>query len=167
LDRIQHYIETKFFSPLADIAGWTTAWKEHRSSLLASASSGEFDQRVNGVLSTLKSSHVAFFHGTGTRVPAPYALNATFLNPEDPAEPRWLFLDVLEGGIAHKAGIVPGDALLSVSGTTVSPPEVPRFDLGAPTQILIRGRDGGERTVTIELPPPTEKGRPPLVEVKA
>lgn len=167
LDRIQHYIETKFFNPLADIAGWTAAWNEQRPSVLASASSGEFDQRVNGVLSTLKSSHVAFFHGTGTRVPAPYALNATFLNPEESAESRWLFLDVLEGGIAHKAGIVPGDALLSVKGVDVSPPEVPRFDLGAATQIVVRGRDGRERAVAIELPPPTEKGRPPLVEVKA
>jgi C-terminal processing protease CtpA/Prc len=166
LDNIEQHIETRFFNPLADVAAWKTAWKEQRSSLLASASRREFDQRVNGALATLKSSHVAFFHGSGTRVPAHYALNATFLNSED-SEPLWFFLDVLEGGIAHRAGIMPGDALLSVSGVNVSPPELPRFDLGAATEVVIRSRDQEERTVTIDLPRPTEKGRPPLVQVEA
>ena len=166
LDRIQHHIETRFFNPLADIAGWTKAWQEQRDWLLVSNSAAEFEQRVNAVLATLKSSHVAFFHGSGTRVPAQYALNATFLKAEDP-EPAWMFLDVLEGGLAHKSGIEPGDVLLSVSGVRVLPPEVPRFDLGTSTEILIRSRAGAQRTVTISLPLPTAKGRPPLVEVKA
>jgi hypothetical protein len=101
LGSIQHNIETRFFNPLADVTGWTTAWNEQRSSLLASASSAEFEQRINTVLGTLKSSHVAFFHGAGTRVPAPYALNATFLNPDNPEASHWLFLDVLEGCGSH------------------------------------------------------------------
>jgi carboxyl-terminal processing protease len=166
VDRIQHYIETKFFNPLADVAGWTEAWRKQRTWLLASTSADEFERRVSAVLATLKSSHVAFFHGAGARVPAPYALNATFLKGDDP-EPLWLFLDVLEGGVAFKNGIEPGDALLSVKGVTVVPPEVPRFDLGTTTEILIRSRDGAQRNVVIELPPSTAKGRPPLVEVKA
>ena len=128
LDRIQHSIRNGFFNPLADIAGWTNAWRGQRDWLLASTSGAEFVQRVNVALATLKSSHVAFFHGRGPGVPAPYALNATFLKAEDP-ELIWLFLDVLEGGVAHKAGIQPGEALLSVNGSRVLPPEVPRFDL--------------------------------------
>ncbi|MBC7927677.1 MAG: hypothetical protein H7039_18680, partial [Bryobacteraceae bacterium] len=99
VDRIQHYIETKFFNPLADVAGWTEAWRQQRAWLLASTAADEFERRVSVVLATLKSSHVAFFHGAGARVPAPYALNATFLKGDDP-EPLWLFLDVLEGGVA-------------------------------------------------------------------
>jgi C-terminal processing protease CtpA/Prc len=134
--------------------------------VLASTSAAEFEQRVNVALATLKSSHVAFFHGSGTRVPAHYALNATFLKADDP-DPLWLFLDVLEGGVAHKNGIQPGEALLSVNGARVLPPEVPRFDLGASTEILVRSPDGTDRTITVALPPPTAKGRPPLVEVKA
>jgi len=166
LDRIRHHIDTRFFNPIADLAGWTKAWQEQRDWLLASNSVAEFDQRVNAVLATLKSSHVAFFHGSGTRVPAQYALNATFLEGEDP-EPAWMFLDVLEGGVAHKSGIEPGDVLLSVNGGRVFPPDVPRFDLGTSTEIVIRSREGAQRTVTVALPPPTAKGRPPLVEVKA
>jgi len=163
LDRIQHHIETRFFNPLADIANWTKAWKEQREWLLASASAAEFEQRVNAVLATLKSSHVAFFHVSGNRVPAPYALNATFLKAEEP-EPQWLFLDVLEGGVAHKSGIEPDDVLLSVNSARIVPPEVLRFDLGASTEILVRSRDGAERSIAIALPPPTTKGRPPMVK---
>lgn len=166
VDRIQHYIETKFFNPLADIPHWKEAWREQRGWMLASTSPDEFERRVSVVLATLKSSHVSFFHGTGARVPAPYALNATFLNCADP-EPLWLFLDVLEGGVAFKSGIKPGDVLISVKGVTAVPPEVPRFDLGTTTEIVIRSREGVQRTVMIALPPPTSKGRPPLVEVKA
>ncbi len=50
LGNIQHHIETRFFNPLADITGWTAAWNEQRSSLLTSASSAEFEQRINTVL---------------------------------------------------------------------------------------------------------------------
>ena len=66
LDRIQHHVETGFFNPLADVANWTKAWKEQRDWLVSAA---EFEQRVNAVLATLKSSHLAFFHASGSRVP--------------------------------------------------------------------------------------------------
>ncbi len=78
-----------------------------------------------------------------------------------------LFLDVLEGGVAHKSGIEPDDVLLSVNSTRIVPPEVLRFDLGASTEILVRSRDGDQQSIAIALPPPTAKGRPPMVEVKA
>lgn len=166
LDRIHHYIETRFFNPVADIEGWKEVWLERRSKILQSASGEEFEQRVSSALATLKSSHVAFFHGNGAGVPAPYALNATFLRADD-QEPVWLFLDVLEGGVAHKAGIEPGETLLEVSGGRVVPPDFPRFNLGTSTEVLIESRNGERRTVTVAMPQPTDQGRPPLSEVKA
>jgi carboxyl-terminal processing protease len=166
LDRIQHHVETRFFNPLADLAGWSKAWAEKRDWLIESSAATEFERRVNTVMGTLKSSHVAFFHGKGLGVVAPYALNTTFLSAEPP-ELGWLLLDVLEGGVAHKAGIEPGETLLAVNGIPVVPPEMPRFDLGASADLQIASRDGTERTVTVTLPAPSAKGRPPMVEVKA
>ncbi|MGH9628526.1 MAG: hypothetical protein ACRD7E_09345, partial [Bryobacteraceae bacterium] len=83
--------------------------------------------------------HVAFFHGNGQCVPAPYALNATFLKSED-LEPVWVFLDVLEGGVAHKAGIQTGESLVAVNAKPVRPPEMPRFDLGSTNELTIVSR---------------------------
>src|SRR5687767_2960892 len=90
LDKVEQHIETRFFNPIADLPAWNAARKEARSSIQASSTCHDFAERVNQSLGALRSSHVAFFHGGGQRVPAPYALNATFLKSDD-AEPVWVF----------------------------------------------------------------------------
>ena len=97
LDKIEQYIDERFFNPFADLPAWKASWPEARAWIQASSTSDEFDERVRQSLARLRSSHVAFFHGSGQGVPAPYALNATFLKSDD-ADPVWVFLDVLEGG---------------------------------------------------------------------
>jgi carboxyl-terminal processing protease len=165
LDKVEQYIETRFFNPLADFPAWREAWQDLRGSIEASSTSQEFEERVNRSLSKLRSSHVAFFHGNGHRVPAPYALNTTFLKSDDP-DPVWVFLDVLEGGVANKAGIQTGESLVAVNAQTVRPPEMPRFDLGSTNELTIVSRAGDTRSVPLVLPAPTDKGRPPMAEVR-
>lgn len=166
LKNVEREVETKFYNPLADLPGWRAAWPEDKDSILASADTKEFEARVSVSLARLKSSHVAFFHGSGAGVPASHALNATFLKSDD-AEPVWLFLDVLEGGVASKAGIVSGESLAKVDGNRVSPPNMLRFDLGSRHELTVISRDGKERAVPIALAPPSDKGRPPMSEVRA
>jgi len=165
LKKIEHYIETRFFNPLADLAGWREAWRASRVHLESSSTRREFEERVNQLLSKLRSSHVAFFHATGQGVPAPYALNASFIKSDDP-EPVWVFLDVLEGGLAHKAGIETGESLACLNGRPVRPPEIPGFDMGSANELTILSRFGQIRTVPLNLPVPV-KGRPPMAEVRA
>ena len=165
LDKIELYINSRFFNPLADLAAWTKSWPEARGWIQASSTSEDFEERIRQSLAKLRSSHIAFFHGSGQGVPAPYALNATFLKSDD-AEPVWVFLDVLEGGIAHKAGIETGESLIAVNGNAVSPPEMPRFDLGSSNELTITSRSGQARSVPLVLHAPTDKGRPPMSEVR-
>jgi len=165
LDKIELYINSRFFNPLADLAAWTKSWPEARGWIQASSTSEDFEERIRQSLAKLRSSHIAFFHGSGQGVPAPYALNATFLKSDD-AEPVWVFLDVLEGGVAHKAGIETGESLIAVNGNGVRPPEMPRFDLGSSNELTITSRSGQARSVPLVLPAPTDKGRPPMSEVR-
>lgn len=59
-------------------------------------SRSDFEARVSSVLARGGLSHVAFFHESGQRAPARYAINATFTS--DPDVPgRWIFQDVHEG----------------------------------------------------------------------
>ena len=165
LDKIELYINSRFFNPLADLSAWKQSWPEARGRTLASSTSEDFVECVGQSLAGLHSSHVAFFHGSGQGVPAPYALNATFLKSDD-AEPVWVFLDVLEGGVAHKAGIETGESLIAINGNGVRPPEMPRFDLGSTNELTIASRAGQTRSVPLVLPAPTDKGRPPMSEVR-
>jgi C-terminal processing protease CtpA/Prc len=165
LDKIQQYVDGRFFNPLADLPAWKASWPEAREWIQASSTSESFEERVRQSLTKLRSSHVVFFHGSGQGVPAPYALNATFLKSDD-AEPVWVFLDVLEGGVAHKAGIETGESLLDINGRRVAPPQTPRFDLGSSNELTIASRSGRTRRVPLVLPAPTDKGRPPMAEVR-
>jgi carboxyl-terminal processing protease len=165
LDKIELYINSRFFNPLADLAAWSKSWPEARGWIQASSTSEDFEERIRQSLAKLRSSHIAFFHGSGQGVPAPYALNATFLKSDD-AEPVWVFLDVLEGGVAHKAGIETGESLIAVNGNAVRPPEMPRFDLGSSSELTITSRSGQARSVPLVLHAPTDKGRPPMSEVR-
>jgi C-terminal processing protease CtpA/Prc len=165
LDKVEQHINTRFFNPLADITNWKETWTEARGWILDSKTSEEFVERVTQALAKLRSSHVAFFRADGQHVPAPHALNATFIQSDD-AEPAWLFLDVLEGGIAHKAGIATGESLVAVNGKGIRPPAMPRFDLGSANELTILSRVGQSRIVPLVLPAPTGKGRPPMSEVR-
>jgi len=165
LDKIEQYINARFFNPHADLPAWKESWRDARQRALASSTSEGFEELVRQSLASLKSSHVAFFHGSGQGVPAPYALNATFLK-SDEAEPAWVFLDVLEGGVSHKASVESGERLIAVNGKAVTPPEMPRFDLGSANELTIVSRGGQSRSVPLALPVPTGKGRPPMSEVR-
>jgi carboxyl-terminal processing protease len=165
LDKIQQYVDGRFFNPLADLPAWKASWPEAREWIQASSTSENFEERVRQSLTKLRSSHVVFFHGSGQGVPAPYALNATFLKSDD-AEPVWVFLDVLEGGVAHNAGIETGESLVAINGSRVAPPQTPRFDLGSSNELTIASRSGRTRSVPLVLPAPTDKGRPPMAEVR-
>ncbi len=165
LDKVEQHIATRFFNPFADLSAWKEDWRQARKSIQASRTSHDFEERVNKSLATLRSSHVVFFHGNGQRVPAPYALNTTFLRSGD-TEPIWVFLDVLEGGVAHKAGIEMGESLVGVNSKPIAPPEMPRFDLGSTNELTIMSRTGQTRSVLLVLPAATDKGRPPMAEVR-
>jgi carboxyl-terminal processing protease len=165
LDKIEQYISGRFFNPLADLPAWKASWPETRKWIQASNGSEELEERVRQALNKLRSSHVSFFHGSGQGVPAPYALNVTFLKSDD-VEPVWVFLDVLEGGVAHKSGLETGESLIAVNGGRVAPPEMPRFDLGSSNELTIASRSGQTRRVPLVLPAPTDKGRPPMSEVR-
>lgn len=160
LDKIEQYPNTRFFNPLADL----TTWPEARGWIQASSGSQDFEERVSQSLAKLRSSHVAFFRDSGQHVLATYALNSTFLKSDDP-EPVWVFLDVLEGGAAHKAGFETGESLVAMNGKIVRPPQMPRFDIGSANELTILSRVGQSRIAPLVLPAPTGKGRPPMAEV--
>jgi C-terminal processing protease CtpA/Prc len=58
--------------------------------------------------------------------------------------------DVLPGGIAERAGIKPGDALVKVDGAAVLPPDQPAFVMGKVIPIEVV-RDNETRAHDLDL----------------
>ena len=69
------------------------------------------------MLQDLNSSGMGLL-GPTTKITPRSAINASFRRVETPTDgARWVFQDVLPGGVAARAGVRPGDALISANGT--------------------------------------------------
>ncbi|MBK7926039.1 MAG: hypothetical protein IPJ98_00680 [Bryobacterales bacterium] len=129
LNGISQTVRHNFFNPNVKLPEWLRLFDEEIQSA-AVEDPARFSQGVHLFLQALNSSHVALFHESGAQVPIRYALHATIAEFQSEHGPAWVFLDVLGGGLADKAGIVPGDAILAVNGATMAPPVQPTFALG-------------------------------------
>jgi S1-C subfamily serine protease len=66
-------------------------------------------------------------------------------------------MEVVPFGAAYRRGIAPGSIVLEVAGEAVRSPEevadqLDDVDSGEVTSLLVRGRDGNDRLVTIRVP---------------
>src|SRR5207249_1958511 len=96
-----------------------------------------FETGVSELLRALGSSHTAFFHQRRDSIPAPYSINATLRPVETFAGKRWMFVDVIEDGVAFQAGIRPGEFLLSIDSEPVVPPKSANFRMGGNHQVEV------------------------------
>jgi C-terminal processing protease CtpA/Prc len=136
----------------------------------AADTADRFEQSISDLLAELYTSHLGFFHGSARRASSRAALSATYVADDTPFGKRWIFQDVHLGGAASKAGIEPGDILLSVDGRENTPPEHPVFAMGKQTALETVGRDDQRRTVAVDVARPKGKKllfvEPTLVEAR-
>ena len=126
-----------------------------------------FEAGVSELLKALGSSHTAFFHQRRDSIPAPYSINATLRPVETVHGKRWMFVDVIEDGVAFQAGIRPGEFLLSIDSEPVVPPKFANFRIGGNHHIEIAGFNGTTRQIAVGLPNRAAKDRPPMIEPRS
>jgi C-terminal processing protease CtpA/Prc len=64
-----------------------------------------------------------------------------------------VFQDVLPGGVADRAGLTPGDALISIDNNDVAPPEKPSFVMGREIPIVyVHGKKKTQTMLATALP---------------
>lgn len=171
LTNITKVVKEKFINPNdlnQDLDAWAAKAAERRPAIVNAADDAEFENEVRLLLAQLGASHTAFFHGSGNGIPAPHAISATLSAFETERGNRLVFEDVVEDGIAFRAGIGPGDVLLGQDDREIVPPQAPLFALGKKHTLTVLPRGGSnERTVEIELPVKGAKDRPPMIEPKS
>jgi carboxyl-terminal processing protease len=121
---------------------------------------------VNNALKSLGVSNTSFWENPGRALAPQWALNATVKLFLEGTQEVWLFKDVLAGGVADTAGILPGETLLAIDGLPLT--SEPKFELGRTYKLTVLDRLGKtRREVPLSLPSITPKSRPPMVEPDA
>ena len=154
-------------NPNQDYGSWLALVDKHMPRLIDGDDSETFEGGVSELLRALGSSHTAFFHQHRNGIPAPYSINATLRAVDAPDGKRWMFADVIEDGAAFRAGIHPGELLLSIDSIHVVPPQPANFRIGGNHQLEVGTFKGAKRQVTIEVPNRALKDRPPMIEPRS
>lgn len=160
LDAVLRTIKTKFMGPDVDTMSLRS---RHEAAVLNADSADAFEAAMTAMLKDLGVSHTGFFHESSPRTAGRVAIAATFTRAQTPDGERWMFQDVHPGGAAAAAGIRPGDVLLSVRGTELTPPTATPFTLGERCQVVLRRPDGSTASPTLVVPHPKDKRQPIVV----
>jgi carboxyl-terminal processing protease len=153
----------KFADPKMNGRDWKGISAAAKAQIIHAEDRAEFEKLVNDMLQKLGTSHIGFFHGDRPKSPGRIALAASFLQANIADGMRWMFQDVHPGGLAARAAIEPGDALLQLDGEELFPPKLPSFELASTHQLLIRKRNGDTTSLSISIPPSASKKRPLVV----
>src|SRR3990172_5695107 len=102
--KVCRLVETKHFNPKLNCVDWESVVEARRDRILRIESPEEFEKEMHELVSQLKTSHTGCFHQSARRIPARFAINATFQRCQTSDGERWMFLNVHEGGPAHRKG---------------------------------------------------------------
>ena len=168
LDEVTKFVLTKHINvknPWQDYSEWEQSVQKKKPHLADVTTDEEFERGVRVLLAALESSHTAFIRQKANDMPAQHAMNATVSSIPTERGQAWMFVDVVEDGIAHQAGIKPGEILAAIDHVAVVPPHAPQFTLGHQHRLTVINQT--ERTVDLEVPNRAAKDRPPLIEPRS
>ena len=160
LEKVSRLVDKKHFNPSLNGANWPQLVESRRAQILAADTIERLETEIHNLVSELKTSHTGFFHQSLRKIPARFAINATFERCSVNGTTRWMFQDVHEGGAAHAAGLRPGDILLAIDGKEVLPPDQPVFRMGGPSTLAVEKLSGEQPSIPLGVPAPKSKTRP-------
>ena len=167
LRMIASVVEDNFYDAETLQSEWPRAVKKHTDRIVGAPSDEAFENAVGELLLELKSSHIGFYHAGFKRCSSKMAICATYSAFALEDGERWVFQDVHEGGPAARAGIRPGDVLISVGGRSFQPPEHPHFPTDENVTIEVLTRDMRRVRGTLKIPAPkVRSGQLPYVDSK-
>jgi len=137
LTKVSRLVEKKHFNPGLNGANWPELFERRKAKILEADTIERLETEIQDLLGELKTSHTGIFHKSFRKIPARFAINATFQRCPLNGNTRWMFQDVHEGGAAHAAGLKPGDILLELDGRELVPPEPPVFKLGCGGNLIM------------------------------
>ena len=131
-------------NPSQDYGPWTREFDRRLDEVVAAPSRDAFENGVGSILLGLgQQSHRLLSQSRGPRSPAACDKCVASLDG-DQRQPIWVFLNIIEDGPAHRAGIKDGDVLYSCDGKLAEPPNSPRFQLGGTHELQLGEIEGSQ-----------------------
>lgn len=161
LGKITTLVAQKYYDPTFGGKDWEQIVAKHRDSIVQAETVDGFEAAVTSMLQDLNSSGMGLL-GPTTKITPRSAINASFRRVETATDgARWVFQDVLPGGVAARAGVRPGDALISANGIDVASVKPPAFPMGERIPIVVsRNGDRTEKRLDLATQDPKYKDNP-------
>jgi len=164
LGKIKAQVSEKYFDPAFNEAAWNATVERHRGTVVDANTTLAFENAIAAMLAELSPRTLGLL-ADHTPITPRNAINASFSVHAVSGSPRWVFQDVLPGGVAARAGIKPGDVLLSAGDMPLQPSpsngHTPAFEMHQQIPVVIsRGNPPKEMTLTLETATPKYKDNP-------
>ena len=156
--KVRRLVGEKHFNPSSHGGDWDELAAQRAQEILRDPE--QFEKHMHSLLAELHASHTGFFHVSNRSIPAPLAISATLKSCSVAGELNWVFQDVHEGGVAHAAGIRPGDLLVAVDDKRLVPPTVPVFRMGGSSTASVQRPSGVANRMRIDVPKPKSSRHP-------
>jgi C-terminal processing protease CtpA/Prc len=164
LRKIQSLVAEKYFDPAFDNAEWQAIVTRNRPEIVSANNTADFEGAIGRMLTELSPRTLGLL-SDHTSITPRNAINASFSVQTVSNELRWVFQDVLPGGIAARAGVRPGDVLLMAAGKSMKPltesASEPAFEMHHTIPIVVsRGNPANETPLVLSTPAPKYKDNP-------
>jgi carboxyl-terminal processing protease len=120
LSKIENAVSEKFYDPAFNQASWQKIVARHREPIVNAASTEAFEKAVANMLHELSPKTLGLL-SERTAINPRNAINASFTVQQVSDGLRWVFQDILPGGVAAQAGAKSGDILLTAAGREMRP----------------------------------------------
>lgn len=112
-----------------------------------------FSHELTKFLASVKAFPIEFFHASERQ----FALWKTIQATLHPWNGRWMFQDVLTGGLADGAGVQPGAILVAINGREINVPEAPRFSRSPAVTITFENPGDRPQSFSFDAEPAVQK----------
>ena len=164
LKKIETTVAVKFYDPSFNAETWHKKVEAHRYAILSTPSAETFESAITTMLREFSPGALGLL-SKRTAVTSRNAINASFSVQPVGDGFRWVFQDVLPGGVAADAGCKSGDILIATAGRQLQPTSAtaaePPFQMAHQIPITVRrGSPPEEITLSLVTKKPKYKDNP-------
>jgi carboxyl-terminal processing protease len=137
LAKIDQLVTAKYYDPSYGGNNWSAIVSCYQDEILGAKTDEAFEKSVSIMLRQLPSAELGLL-SPSTKIQPRSSINASVRSVmTDSDAPRWVFQDVLPGGVAARADVRPADSLVSIAGVAIRPPQPPTFPMNERVPITI------------------------------